>query len=263
MQPAAGTRQSLMLAYMSRERDMEHNAARHAASRAGRSCLSAASWRDRLIDAYSAQQTNTHVEVAFPLSALTAAQLKAYDVAAPRGATVDECVLAFGAFSDRGVTVSARPFSNAGYRFLYISVQRAEFDAALRFALAQVGRAYDRGGASWRLLVWPAPPTRRRWWCASLAHAILQKAGMLAHYPLNSLDVDDIVAIIGRSGRLYRGMTPRSRNIAADDVAARLFGASPVPARLAGALVADAVDASCRKGGVKDDHGKKRDDGAR
>lgn len=240
----------IMLAYISRERDLEFNAERHAEARAGRTCCSVRSWKDRMVDVYSSRQENTHVEVAFPLSALTPDQRREYGVKIPKSVPVEDCVLAFGAFSDRGVVATARPFSNPGYRFIHMTVRRAEFTGALQFALNQNGKPYDAVGASWRLMVWPAAPTRKRWWCASLTHAILKKAGMLTHYPLNTLDVDDIVAITKVSGRRNHGMTPRGRNLAKQSIAAKLFGGPAASTRnLAGELmtdVVDAVDASCR-----------------
>ena len=245
----AGTDVQLMIAFISRELDMQHNKARHDEARADRACCTIRSWRDRMIDMYSSHQENTHVEVAFPLSALTDAQRRAHNVKMPKGIPVSDCVLAFGAFSDRGVVATARPFSNPGYRFMHMTVRRDEFVSALDFALRQNGKEYDPVGASWRLMVWPAAPTRRRWWCASLTHAILQKAHILRNYPLNTLDVDDIVNLTKNSGRRTRGMTPRSRNLAKDSVAAQLFDA-PVAARsVAGDIVTDVVDAvdqSCR-----------------
>lgn len=240
----------LMIAYISRELDMKHNAERHAEARVGRACCSVRSFRDRMIDVYSSRQENTHVEVAFPLSSLDEAQRRVYNVKIPNGVPIKDCVLAFGAFSDRGVVATARPFSNAGYRFMHMTVRREEFTRALQYALKQNGKEYDSVGASWRLMVWPAAPTRRRWWCASLTHAILQKAGILCNYPLNSLDVDDIVNLTKSSGRRNRGMTPRSRELAKDNVAQRLFGVAPSVTRgLVGEIatdVVDAVDQSCR-----------------
>ncbi len=239
----------LTICYISRERDQEFNSERHAEARENRTCCSVRSWKDRLIDMYSNRQENTHVEVAFPLNALTQAQRQAYGVRVPKGVSIEECVLAFGAFSNKGVVATARPFSNPGYRFIHVAVRRVEFTRALNFALKQNKKPYDSAGASWRLMVWPSPPTYKRWWCASLTHAILKKVGMLRHYMLNSLDVDDIVKLVKHSGRRRQAMTPRGLNLAKTSVAEKFFGAYPARS-IAGEIVtdvADAVEASCRQ----------------
>lgn len=239
----------LTIAYISRERDLEHNHERHEEARASRALCTARAWRDRFIEMYSARQQYTHVEIVFPLDSLTPDERAKYRVKTPKGFPISECVLAFAAFSDRGVTVMARPFTNKGYQFREIQVTRDQVNRALAFALKQVGRPYDSVGASWRLLVWPSAPTRERWWCASLTHAILQRVGVLKNYPLNTLDVDDIVHLVKQSSRAKAGTTPHGLSIAKRSVEAQLFDAYP-SRNVAGEIahdVIDAVDQSCRQ----------------
>ncbi len=253
----------IIVAHIVRERDEQLNAKRLAEARASRSWCSVRTWQAQFIDYYNRSQENTHVEVAFPLSALTTGDMQRVERKARekkkyknlmagaqmRGVDEQDCVLAFAAFGDRGVEVMKRPFSNPAYKSIHLRVTREEFLAALNFAIDQIGKPFDSEGASWRLMVWPARPSHKKWWCCALTHAILKRAGMLTWYPLNTLDVDDVVRFVRASSRrIQAAMMPRSQRLAASRVTDRLFSAYPAERGVGDALngVVDALDTSCR-----------------
>jgi hypothetical protein len=259
---------NLILAYNVRERNEKLNAVRLEKERAKRSLCSARSWRMWMIDMYNSRQENTHVEIAFPLDTLPQGHLdyvrqRAREVGkdenlqaglGKRRSDTSECVLAFAAFGEgRGVEPVLRPFSNPAYQFLHLRVSRQEYMTALDFATKQIGKPFDSAGASWRLMVWPVAPTHKRWWCASLSHAILKRAGMLLYYQLNTLDVDDVVRYVKQSKRVTEGQLPLTRRLGAEAFANRMFfdaDASKAPRAGGGGMfgdVVDAFDSSCQQ----------------
>lgn len=258
-----GTESRIIVAHVVRERDEQLNSKRHAEARAARSWCSVRTWQAQFIDYYNRSQENTHVEVAFPLSSLTDGDMERVRRKARamgknpnlmagaklRGVDEQDCVLAFAAFGDRGVEVVKRPFSNPAYKSIHLRVTRDEFLAAFNFAIEQIGKPFDSEGASWRLMVWPARPTHKRWWCCALTHAILKRAGMLTWYPLNTLDVDDVVRFVRASSRrMHAAMMPRHQRLAESRVTDRLFSAYPEENGVGDMLngVVDALDTSCR-----------------
>jgi hypothetical protein len=266
------TENRLILAYNVRDRNEKLNARRLEKERATRSLCSVRSWRMRMIDMYNSRQENTHVEVAFPLDTLPAGHLdfvrrrarevgKDENLQAGLGNSgkgqvdTSECVLAFAAFGEgRGVEPVLRPFSNKAYQFLHLRVTRQQYTEALLFATKQIGKPFDSDGASWRLMVWPVAPTHKRWWCASLSHAILKRAGLLLYYQLNTLDVDDVVRYVKQSKCVIEGQLPRQGRLGAEAFAGRMFydaDASKAPRAGSGAGmfgdVVDAFDSSCQQ----------------
>lgn len=247
---AVGPRERLItLAYMDRKRDREVNAERHAQARANRGCCSFSGWRERVIDMYSSRQEFTHTEIVFRIDTLPEAIRRKY---CRRARETD--VLAIAAQGDRGAVAVARPFSNQGYAYFTISCTLAQYNRALHFALKQVGKPYDTAGASYRLLIFPAAPTTERWWCASLCHAILRKVGLLTYYPLNTLDVDNIVKLVikgARERRRHAMAAPHHFRYAEREVTNALFSASPGTRKVSAAYIAgevgELIDGSCRQ----------------
>lgn len=239
----------ITLAYISRERDEEVNAVRHAEARARRrSCFSIHGLRERAIDKYSEYQRYTHTEIVFRLDALSPDVHARYARHARSGD-----VLAIAAYGDKGVEIKPRPFTNDAYQYITLSCSASQFRRALEFAIDQSGKPYDAAGASWRLMLFPSAPTTSAWWCASLTHGILQKAGMLKTYPLNSLDVDNIVTLIEKSSR-KRVSIPVQRHLieAIQRVEADIFEAYPATSTAVSVSqiardVSDVVDGSCRE----------------
>lgn len=256
----------LILAYNVRELNERENRNRLMQERAKRAWCSMLSWRQWMIDMYQSTQDNTHVEVAFLLESLPPGHLdrvrqKARETGKDdtlqagmgRGRPVDmnNCVLAFAAFGDGGVTPVLRPFSNKAYQFLHLRVTRTEYHEALNFATDQIGKPFDPKGASWRLMIRPVYPTHKRWWCASLSHAILKRAGMLVHYPLNTLDVDDVVRLVTTTHehRHIEGHMPLHTTLGANAFAGRMFYEEKVHSsshKAVGAFV-DTINSSCQQ----------------
>ncbi len=174
-------------AYVLAEKEKEVNADRHR-RRSNEGCR--CSPTRAMLSAYHGKQTHTHCEIVFPSDA---------DELACR---------AYGVFGDKGVVRQQRTFSNPSYAWVYLAVTRRQYDSALAFCEAQVGKPYDFVAASWRLVVWPPISTGERWWCASFVHAALQRAGLLRHHSVNTLDVDDLVGLVSASDRKLFDASP-------------------------------------------------------
>lgn len=242
------TEMNLFVATISRALDKKNNGPRERELRdqAVGGCFDVRRW---LLNMYSERQTYIHVEIAFPLSSITQEQKAEFNIKFPHATPLSECVLAFASFSDRGVVAQARPFTNPGYKFFHVNVSRMEFQQALAFALRQIGKPYDHTSASWRILVFPPNPSTKTYWCASLTHAILQHANILQHYPLNTLDCDDIIRLIEASPRVTTGILPRTRTLAQNETNSSLFVSEEQVRKNQNAMVLDifeATDATCR-----------------
>lgn len=192
---------TIALAYVDRLKEREFNKERrkqHAAQDNNGSCCCCCSpLRESVISLYNSRQNFIHCEIAFPSEA-----------------TGDQC-LAYGVFGDRGVEEMKRTFSNPSYRYIHMNVTADQYTKAKVFCSRQKGKPYDAVAASWRLVIWPPRATGRSWWCASFVHACLQQMGMLKHYKLNTLDVDDIVSLIEQqysNRKMALAMTPHMFN---------------------------------------------------
>ncbi len=193
------------IAYVVRSRERQCNAERH------RARLKSLRWwhfREHLTEWYTLQQENVHCEVSFPDDN-------------PRS---DTCV-AYAVFSHEGVVKTLRTFTNPSYHWIYLNITRKDYKAAVEFCEKQIGKPYDHTATGWRLVLWPPVADGRSWWCASFVHAVLQKVGLLLHYQINTLDVDDIIKSIRRSTRVITvGMSPADLGIASIASEATFFG---------------------------------------
>lgn len=205
--------------------------------------------KQRVINAYQSTKRYTHCEVYFPKSVFTRAELARIIHPPPHimsGVHESDMVVAFAAFSDvrpediarakgipfnratckqsHGVVAMMRTFTSPKYKTLTISVDVAAFNRTRAFALNQLGRPYDFSAASWRIVLFPPAPTTRRYWCASLAHAILKHASLLRWQPLNTLDVTKIVTLVNLSGRIdYNRGRPRQMRLTRELFVGLLF----------------------------------------
>lgn len=224
----------ITLAFVVHKTEQQRNRARYEAAAQARGCCSLAALRAKAIGCYNNMQRFSHCEVGFPL------------------VNGGDRVLAFAAFSDKGVVKMSRTFSNTAYQYLHLSVTSEQMQQAYAFAKRQVGASYDGRSASWRLICCPPRVTNGKrasdnaWWCASLAHAILQRAGFLVHFRVNTLDVDDIVDIVERSPRTTEGATPYVLGRAIDTYEDDMFLSLPGGGGAADAVL-DMSTSSCRE----------------
>lgn len=226
----------ITLAFVVHKTEQRRNRARYEAAARARGCCSIAALRAKVIGCYNNMQRYSHCEVGFPL------------------VNGGDKVLAFASFSDKGVVKMSRTFSNTSYQYLHLTVTREQMIAAYKFGTSQVGAHYDGRSASWRLICCPPTVSRggRRasdssWWCASLAHAILQHAGFLVHYRLNTLDVDDIVDTMEHSLRTTEGATPYVLGRALDGYEEDMFLSTTRGIDGAARVIADMTTDSCRE----------------
>jgi hypothetical protein len=133
-----------------------------------------------LVSYYQGTQIYTHCELVFPQERSNSGTY-----------------LAYGVFSDEGVFVRERTFTNPAYKVLYLSLPRKNVSAALAFCKSQVGKGFDEIGMRYSA-VWPlrTSPKKRGWWCTAFTATALQRAGVLREYQPNSLDTDDIVGLL-------------------------------------------------------------------
>jgi len=180
----------------------------------------------RAAEMYQKHQRYSHCEAYFPFNAFTPFEMQRIRQLPPGSKTpTSDLVVAFAAFDTvpaadisrakgivhvpghpsclqtDGVIGMSRVFSSAAYKTIAFKVTHEQFCAAKNFALRQLGKPYDRAAASWRIVVFPPTPTVRRWWCASLAHAILKHIGILRWQPLNTLNVGAIIMLASKSDR--------------------------------------------------------------
>ena len=238
----------IYLAFMDRNQDLKFNSERHPSTPS--LCTPNGVW-ERLVGKYNSWQRYIHCEVAFPLD--QAADVRRRGNPSRRllklkskGKARQVNVLAFASFKHVGVVMVERPFSNKAYGFYTLRVSRHEFEAALRFAKKCVGKPYD-DGASARIVCWPPESTGAAWWCASLTHAILQRAGFLCQYRVNTLDVDDIVTIMEDHERSIEGVLLPVEVRAGGMAAHRMFHSQTSRsgrARAIGASAASSCDAT-------------------
>lgn len=196
--------------------------------------------RARLADAYQNTQRYIHCEIFFKKEDFSEEELKR--IRPPDAAACDheihegDLVVAFAAFNNvsradiarakgvkstrqkHGVIGMLRSFASGNYKSLSLRVTDEQFFAAKNFAMRQLGKPYDHAAASWRILIFPPAPSHRRYWCASLAHAILQQCGFLKWNPLNTLDVSNIVSLMSKSRFLEKNSTHPSQRRSELDV---------------------------------------------
>lgn len=201
----------IYLTFMNREQDMKLNSERPGLPSI---CTPRGVW-ERMVAKYNSWQKYIHCEVAFPFDAVRQARRKpgsskALMILDSRGSKAEENVVAFASFKHTGVKKIERSFSNKAYRYYTLKLTRTEFDKALRFAARCRGMPYD-DAASARVVCWPPASDGTKWWCASLTHAILQRAGFLKNYALNTLDVDDIEKLMRRHNRSVESALPVDR----------------------------------------------------
>ena len=194
------------LAYVNREKEREFNKDKYEREDSDWSCCSIDSVRDWVIERYNSKQKYIHCELAFAI---------------PNG---PNC-LAYGVFEDKGVVEMQRTFSNKSYQWIFLTVTQEQYNSVIRFCKKQVGKPYDYSSTSWRLIACPIVADYKQWWCASFVHAALQKAGLLKHYTVNTLDVDDIVDLISKhKKKIVQGSTPFMLKTAIGDFGASMFG---------------------------------------
>lgn len=250
-------------------------------------CRSCGTFQAEAAKIYQKHQRYTHCEVYFPVHMFSAEEMTRIRALPPGTNTrPDELVVAFASFASfdsveqvdtataprihgggkkpykrsvqrHGVVGMLRVFSSPSYKTLSIRVTQADLVRAKNFAMSQIGKPYDFSAASWRLLFFPPSATTERWWCGSLAHGILQEAGLLRWQPLNTLTVGDIVTLINKSPRReLNAARPRAGRLVGDILTAALFAPTmptgmPYPSLPQEIFddVLTAVDTSCRKHG--------------
>ena len=236
----------------------------------------AGAMRARLANAYQDTRRYIHCEVYFPKTAFTPeelARIRPPEKMRPgESPTPDsDLVVAFASFNNvptrdiaraKGVTTTRqnhgtigmlRAFTSPKYKSLTLRVSAEQFVAAKNFAMNQLGKPYDHSAASWRILLFPPAPSTSRYWCASLAHAILKKAGFLTWQPLNTLDVTKIVVLVSKSKRVEGSVAhPRQMRLTAQIMTDSWFGPTHptgvIPPGTFQQMAKDAraaIDASC------------------
>jgi hypothetical protein len=236
-------------------------------------CCSVSALHTKAAEIYQKHQRYTHCEVYFPKAMFSDAELARIGGSPPDTIDENDLVVAFAAFDNlpardilraqggdtrrppqrHGVVGMLRAFTSPTYQTVSIRVSERDLLRAKDFAMAQLGKPYDFAGASWRLLIYPPAPTHDRWWCGSLTHGILKKAGLLRYQPLNTFTVGHIVAHITKSEWVdMNTVRPRQSRLVGDVVASALFGprfapGMPYPGAVQQLLddARTAVDTSC------------------
>lgn len=224
----------------------------------------AGSVKQAAVDMYQRGQRYTHCEAYFTMDGWTRAELARVRMPADslnpdgsvKAAAAKNLVVAFSSFSavsaahisrakgiqhipghpacqqSDGVIAMGRVFSSRKYQTLSFQVTPEKYHLAKNFALSQLGKPYDRYAASWRILVLPPSPTEKRWWCASLSHAILKKIGVLQWQPLNTLNVGALVYCASRSSRHDPNISrPHEAILVARAVGEMMFGPTLPPGK--------------------------------
>jgi hypothetical protein len=216
----------VFLTYLDGETERRVNAAVYEKQRRQMGCTSL--FRFFTVQMYQKWQTYTHCEIAVDIRQAIEVQPHIRGYLKKRDYEEECNVLAFGAFGGEGVKMFPRTFSKDGYSNLALRVTRSEMRALLDKGLEHIGDDYDTTAASWRMIMWPPRNDGRHWWCASLAHALLQQMDILTHYELNTLDVDSIVQLVKDDPHVSRTDTlPLAYVRATESVEHRLFGAYP------------------------------------
>ena len=110
-------------------------------------------------------------------------------------------MIACGARDGSGVQIVARRFNDA-YKWLYLTVTRAEQELIVDFLFAQLNKKYDRA-ALFSVYTAPRVNSGRAWYCSELVLAALQllPCATLHSHRFNCVDIDDTYSLIRRSTR--------------------------------------------------------------
>ena len=197
------------LAYVNRKKEREFNKDKYDNASGFVNCCSIDSLRNWTIDQYNCKQRYIHCELAFSLP------------------NDKQNCLAYGVFEDKGVFKQERAFTNKSYEWIFLNCTKHQYASVINFCEDQLGKQYDYSSTSWRLIACPIISDKKKWWCASFVHAALQKAGLLKHYSVNTLDVDDIVDLVSeQKQRIVQGATPYLLQSATMDFGMSMFGES-------------------------------------
>ncbi len=193
---------------MDRKQYDKQNAEKTKRQERDQGCCCACCLQSWVMSMYNARQTYVHCEVSFSI-----------------GPESINC-LAYGVFAKEGVMEMKRTFSNPAYHWVYLSISHKEYLTAKAFCQRQVGKPFNAEATCWRLMVWPPKSDGKKWWCASFVHAVLKKIGLLLSYPINTLDVDDIVRLVSKSNRRIKiGASPLELKNFSRTCGSDMFGA--------------------------------------
>ena len=117
----------------------------------------------------------------------------------------DTHVVAFGVFSNEGVFMKKREFTNPAYRYIFLHANHREYSTVFQWCSRQVGKKFDEYGMRWSPF-WPTRCSGEEWYCLSFTVAALNLIGILKTFQPTSLDTDDLVELLTVHPRKIEGI---------------------------------------------------------
>ena len=149
----------------------------------------------QLTHLYLTKQTWLHIEVAF---------------FGPDSNDTGKCT-AFGVTRD-GAFKQERVFRKDSYHWIFIDLKdETSLNTMRAFCEREVRKnaRFDVMGVR-RAVCWPRPPLKNHYWCVTFAVKALQQGGILKYYRPETLDVDDVIAMLENHPCTMIGLSPNN-----------------------------------------------------